>query len=75
MQVEMEGFIEKFAVEFVSRFREHQKVRETAMPSTRQTIAIARLLSARYLKNHKLTDNDFIEAAPQKLINLLMSFY
>lgn len=63
MQIETEGFIEKFAAEFICRFRRHSKVQETAMPSTRQAIAIAKLLSARYMKKRKLTDTDFIEVA------------
>ncbi len=59
----MGDFIAKFAVEYAVRFREQPKVRETAMASTRQTIAIAKLVFARYMKNGELTDNDFMEAA------------
>jgi hypothetical protein len=63
LQVEMEDFIAKFAVEYVVRFREHTIIREAAMASTRQAIAIAKLVFARYMKNGELTDNDFMEAA------------
>ncbi|MGD0072297.1 MAG: hypothetical protein ABSB71_12145 [Candidatus Bathyarchaeia archaeon] len=63
MQIEMEALIEQFAVEFVASFREIDKARGTVMPSTRQSIAIAKLLSARYMKNRKIDETDFIEAA------------
>ena len=55
--------IGEFAIAFVRRFREHDKVHEGFKPSMRQSIAISRLLSARCMKKYHLTRTDFIEAA------------
>lgn len=63
MQIELNEFIEQFAVEFVSKFRELGKGKDMTIPSTRQSIAIAKLLSARYMKKGKLSGADFVNAA------------
>lgn len=55
--------IARFAAEFTSRIRKSPVIPKAFKPSTRQPIAIAKLLSARYLKNHRLLNDDFIEAA------------
>ena len=56
-------FIEQFAVEFVSKFRELGQGKGMTIPSTRQAIAIAKLLTARCIKNGKLSGAEFVDAA------------
>ncbi|MGA2682488.1 MAG: hypothetical protein ABSF44_11900 [Candidatus Bathyarchaeia archaeon] len=63
MQVDTHALIGQFAADFVASFRELEKVKEIAAPSTRQSIAIARLLSAKYIKNRELLEADFVDAA------------
>ncbi len=62
MSIDVQIDIARFAAEFNNRIRKSPLIPEAFKPSTRQPIAIAKLLSARYMKNQKLTDNDFIEA-------------
>ena len=50
-----------FAYEFVSRLRKEPDIKTN--PSLRQTQAVARILSARYFRNGKLTLDDFVDAA------------
>ena len=63
VRIEPNVFIEQFAVEFVSKFRELGQGKDMAIPSTRQSIAIAKLLSARYMKHGKLSGEDFVNTA------------
>ncbi len=63
MQIEPNVFIEQFTVEFVSKFRELRQGKDMTIPSTRQAIAIAKLLSARYIKQGKLSGEDFANVA------------
>jgi hypothetical protein len=63
MQIDTHALIGQFAADFVASARELEKVKETAAPSTRQSIAIVRLLSTKYFKNRKLVEADFIDAA------------
>ncbi len=63
MQVDIHSLITQFSADFVESFRELEKVKENAAPSTRQSIAIARLLLAKYLKKRELIEADFVDAA------------
>ncbi len=63
MQIEVHELIEQFAVEFVLRFRELGQGKDMTIPSTRQSIAIAKFLSYKYFKNQKLSEEDFVDAA------------
>jgi len=63
VQIELNEFIEQFAAEFVSKFRDLGQGKDMAIPSARQSIAIAKLLSARYVKNGKLDKADFVNSA------------
>ncbi len=55
--------IARFVAEFTSRMRRSPMIPQAFKPSIRQPIAIAKLLSAIRVKNHRLLSNDFIEAA------------
>jgi Mg-chelatase subunit ChlD len=55
--------IKRFAAEFNQRIRKSPLIPEAFKPSTRQPIAVAKLLSTRYMKNGRLSDHDFVEAA------------
>jgi hypothetical protein len=63
VQIELNVLIEHFAVEFVSKFRELGQGKDITIPSMRQSIAIAKLLSARYMKHGKLNGEDFVNTA------------
>lgn len=63
MQIEAYELIKQFAVDFVVRFRELSQSKDVIIPSSRQSIAIAKLLSYKYFKNRKLISQDFIDAA------------
>ncbi len=63
MQIEAHELIEQFSVEFVNNFREQSQGKDVTIPSTRQSIAISKLLSYRYFKNNKLRAEDFVDAA------------
>jgi len=52
-----------FAAEFITRIRDSPVIPEAFKPSTRQPIAIAKLLSAKLMRQHRLQQTDFIEAA------------
>lgn len=59
----MHELIEQFAVDFVLKFRELSQGKDVTIPSSRQSIAIAKLLSCKYFKNRKLSSQDFIDVA------------
>jgi Mg-chelatase subunit ChlD len=49
----------EFAVEFISRMRKNSDI--VQMPSSRQVLAIPRLILSRYYRNGSITPNDYIE--------------
>ena len=51
---------QKFAVEFVSKMRDHPMILNPFKPSPRQAIALTNLLQMKLLKSGELTENDYI---------------
>lgn len=53
----------KFAEEFCNGIRISKTIPEAFKPSSRQPIAIARLLTTKFMRKTKLTEQDYVEAA------------
>ncbi|TFF98895.1 MAG: VWA domain-containing protein [Promethearchaeota archaeon] len=49
----------EFAIEFINRMRKHPDI--VQVPSSRQVLAIPRLILSRYYRKGKITSNDYIE--------------
>jgi hypothetical protein len=49
----------EFAIEFINRMRNNPDV--VQMPSSRQVLAIPRLILSRYYRKGEVTPNDYIE--------------
>ncbi len=52
-----------FSVEFIARMRKEKKTLINGPPSSRQALAIPKLLTARFMRKHTLIPEDYIQSA------------